>query len=76
MSSRRLQDMSSRRPQDMSSRQFQDMSSRHLETSLQESVPADCLLITLDIKSLYTNIPNNQDIKAGWEAYNNHQLKS
>ena len=28
------------------------------------NIPNDCLLVTLDVKSLYTNIPNNEGIKA------------
>ena len=31
--------------------------------------PNDCFLVTLDVKSLYTKIPNNQGIKAVREAY-------
>ena len=41
-----------------------------------ESVPGDCLWITIDVKSLYTNIPNKEGIKAVRETYNNHQLKT
>ena len=29
-----------------------------------KNIPNDCLLVTLDVKSLYTNIPNNEGIKA------------
>ena len=39
-------------------------------------VPNDCLLVTLDVKSLYTNIPNNEGIKAVREAYDNHPKKT
>ena len=38
---------------------------------LQES-----LLVTLDIKSLYTNIPNYEDIKAVKESYKKIQRKN
>ena len=38
---------------------------------LQES-----LLVTLDIKSLYTNIPNYEDIKAVKESYRKIQRKN
>ena len=43
-----------------------------------ESVPEDCLLITLDVKSLYPNIPNNQGIKAVRKTYTQrvHHVKS
>ena len=34
--------------------------------------PNDCLIVTLDGKSLYTDIPNNEGIKAVREAYDNH----
>ena len=37
-----------------------------------KNVPNDCLLVTLDVKSLYTNTPNNEGIKAVREAYDNH----
>ena len=33
------------------------------------------LLVTLDVKSLYTNIPNNEGIKAVTEAYNKYLSK-
>ena len=39
-------------------------------------VPNDCLLVTLDMKSVYTNIPNNEGIKAVREAYDNHPSKT
>ena len=29
-----------------------------------KNIPNDCLLVTLDVKSLCTNIPNNEGIKA------------
>ena len=35
-----------------------------------------CLLVTLDVKSLYTNIANNEGIKAVREAYGNHPNKT
>ena len=39
-------------------------------------IPNDCLLVTLDVKSLYTNMPNNESIKALREAYDNHSSKA
>ena len=41
-----------------------------------KNIPHDCLLVTLDVKSLYTNIPNNECIKAAKEAYDNHPNKT
>ena len=41
-----------------------------------KNIPNDCLLVTLDVKSLYTNIPNNKGIKAVREAYDNHPNKT
>ena len=41
-----------------------------------KNIPSDCLLVTLDLKLLYTNIPNNEDIKAVREAYDNHPNKT
>ena len=41
-----------------------------------KNVPNDCLLVALDVKSLYTNIPNNGGIKALTEAYDNHPNKT
>ena len=34
-----------------------------------KNIPNDCLLVTLDVKSSHTNIPNNEGIKAVREAY-------
>ena len=39
-------------------------------------MPKQSLLVTLDVKSLYTNIPNNEGIKAVREAYNKHPSKT
>lgn len=39
-------------------------------------IVSDSSLVTLYVKSLYTNIPNNQGIKAVREAYNNHPIKT
>ena len=41
-----------------------------------KNVPNDCLLVTLDVNSLYTNISNNEGIKAVREAYDNHPNKT
>ena len=41
-----------------------------------EEVPENSLLVTLDVKSLYTNIPNNEGIKAVKEAYDKHPNKT
>ena len=43
-----------------------------------ESVPEDCLLITLVVKSLYPNIPNDQGKKAVRKTYTQraHHVKS
>ena len=34
-----------------------------------KDIPLESLLVTLDVKSLYTNIPNNEGIKAVKESY-------
>ena len=39
-------------------------------------IPKESLLVTLDLKSLCTNIPNNEGIKAVREAYDKHPSKS
>ena len=41
-----------------------------------EEVPEDSLLVSLDVKSLYTNIPNNEGIKAVKEAYDRLSSKT
>ena len=41
-----------------------------------KNIPNECLLVTLDVKSLYTNIPNNEGIKAVREAYGNRRKKT
>ena len=41
-----------------------------------KNISHDCLLLTLDVKSLYTNIPNNESIKSAKEAYDNHPNKT
>ena len=41
-----------------------------------EEVPEDSLLVALDVKSLYTNIPNNEGIKAVKETYDKHPNKT
>ena len=40
------------------------------------NIPEDSLLVTLDVKSLYTSIPNNEGIKAVKEAYEKHPSKT
>ena len=41
-----------------------------------ESLHEGYLLVTpLGVKSLYTNILNNQSIKVLWDTLNNHELK-
>ena len=39
-------------------------------------IPKESLLVTLDVKSLYTNIPNNDGIKVVREAYDKYPFKS
>ena len=39
-------------------------------------MPKERILVTLDVKSLYTNIPNNEDIKTVREPYDKHPTKS
>ena len=41
-----------------------------------KKISNDCLLITLNVNSLYTNIPNSGGIKAVREAYDNHPNKT
>ena len=41
-----------------------------------KNIPNDCLLLTLDVKSQYTNIPNNEGIKAVREVYDSHPDKT
>ena len=41
-----------------------------------KNIPNDCLLVTLDVKSLYTNIPNYEGIKAVREASDNYPNKT
>ena len=41
-----------------------------------KNIPNDCLLVTFDVKSMYTNIPNNEGIKAVRKAYDNHPNKT
>ena len=42
----------------------------------EKNIPNDSLLVTLDVKLLYTNIPNNASIKAVREAYDNYPGKT
>ena len=39
-------------------------------------IPKESLLVTLDVKSLHTDIPNNEGIKAVREAYDKHPSKT
>ena len=41
-----------------------------------KNIPNEILPVTLDVKSLYTNIRNNKGIKAVIEAYDNHPTKT
>ena len=41
-----------------------------------KNIPNDCLLVTLDVKPLYTNIPDNEGIKAVREAYDKYPNKT
>ena len=41
-----------------------------------EEVPEDSLLLMLDVKSLYTNIPNNKGIKVVKKVYDKHPNKT
>ena len=38
-----------------------------------KDIPQEGLLVTLDVKSLYTNIPNNEGIKAVKESYEKYK---
>ena len=41
-----------------------------------KNIPANCLLVTMDVKSLYTNIPNSEGISTVKVAYGSYQEKS
>ena len=41
-----------------------------------KDIPLESLLVTLDVKSLYTNIPNNEGIKAVKESYEKYKEKT
>ena len=41
-----------------------------------KSIPAICLLVTLDVKSLYSNIPNSEAISAVKAAFESYREKS
>ena len=41
-----------------------------------KDIPQESLLVTLDVKSLYTNIPNNEGIKAVKESYEKYKEKT
>ena len=41
-----------------------------------QNILDNSLLVTLDVKSLYTNIPNNEDAKAVRKAYDNDSTKT
>ena len=40
-----------------------------------KDIPQESLLVTLDIKSLYTNIPNNEGIKEVKESFEKYKEK-
>ena len=44
--------------------------------NLVNDIPKDSILVTMDVKSLYTNIPNNQGIAAVKNAYDKYQNKT
>ena len=41
-----------------------------------KDIPQESLLVTLDVKSLYINVPNNEDIKAVKEPYERYKEKT
>ena len=41
-----------------------------------ENIPSNCLLVNMDIKSLYTNIPNPEGISAVKAAYESYPEKA
>ena len=41
-----------------------------------KDIPQESLTVTLDVKSLYTNIPNNEGIKAVKESYKKYKEKT
>ena len=41
-----------------------------------KDIPLESLLVTLDVKSLYTNVPNNEGIKAVKESYEKYKEKT
>ena len=41
-----------------------------------KNIPADGLLVTMDVKSLYTNIPSSEGISAVKAAYKSYPKKS
>ena len=41
-----------------------------------KDIPLESLLVTFDVKSLYTNIPNNEGIKAVKESYEKYKEKT
>ena len=48
----------------------------HKKLGKVKDIPQESLLITLDVKSLYTNIPNNGGIKAVKESYEKYKEKT
>ena len=40
-----------------------------------KDISKDSILVTLDVKALYTNIPNHEDIEAVKETFNNQAKK-
>ena len=41
-----------------------------------KNIPANCLFVTMDVKSLYMNIPNSEGISAVKAAYESYPEKS
>ena len=46
------------------------------KTDTAKNIPANCLLLTTDVKSLYTSIPNSEGIFAVKAAYKSYPEKS
>ena len=48
----------------------------HKKLQKVKDIPQESLLVTLDVKSLYTNIANNEGIKAVKESYEKYKEKT